>query len=559
VSKFAIAGVLGLAAGLAAAAPAHAGQAVVTFNQPGDVTVLAPAGVTGVDVRLAGGAGGGGGALLGAPGAGGAGALLGGHLATAPGSSLTVRIGGGGAGGAAPRAAGGKGGDMAAILAGTTYEVVAGGGGGGGGGRSGGDGGSADAAGLDGFSGQGNASGGGAGSAGAGGAGGAAFASPGAGQPGVNGGAGAGGAGGATTLTTTGAGGGGGGGIFGGGGGGGTSAAAYGAGGGGGGASFVDAQALPGATQALSPDAGASVRFTWDDESAPKLTLASMTFNPTTLSGVAGTELGDDGHVALTLSSGQTSTAPVGADGAYSVALPSLADGDYTVTATQSDAGGNHTTITGSFIVDTVGPTIDTSAIKDHYTLGSNAKAVFSCSDPNGVAACDGPATLDTSSLGDHALTITARDDAGNTSSVTVHYTVVPIVLAITLGSASPLGPFQLGVARDYTATATAQVTTNVDAAAFSVTDPSATAPGHLVNGAFVLPSALQVGATSMAATSLGTGALSGSPLALLQYTGPVDTDLVTLTFTQHIGATDVMRTGGYGKTLTFTLSTTTP
>ena len=83
-----IAGVLGLATGLAMAAPAHAGQAVVTFSQPGDVTVLAPAGVTGVDVRLEGGAGGTGGALLGVPGAGGAGALISGHLATDPGSPL---------------------------------------------------------------------------------------------------------------------------------------------------------------------------------------------------------------------------------------------------------------------------------------------------------------------------------------------------------------------------------------------------------------------------------------------------------------------------------------
>ena len=45
----------------------------------------------------------------------------------------------------------------------------------------------------------------------------------------------------------------------------------------------------------------------------------------------------------------------------------------------------------------------------------------------------------------------------------------------------------------------------------------------------------------------------------LLTYTGPTTTDPVTLGFRQAIGATDVLRAGTYSKTLTFTLSTTTP
>ena len=35
--------------------------------------------------------------------------------------------------------------------------------------------------------------------------------------------------------------------------------------------------------------------------------------------------------------------------------------------------------------------------------------------------------------------------------------------------------------------------------------------------------------------------------------------DAVTVTFRQAIGATDALRTGAYTRTLTFTLSTTTP
>ncbi len=51
----------------------------------------------------------------------------------------------------------------------------------------------------------------------------------------------------------------------------------------------------------------------------------------------------------------------------------------------------------------------------------------------------------------------------------------------------------------------------------------------------------------------------TGAPLNLLTYTGPVNGDLVTIGFRQAIGATDVLRSGSYGKTLTFTLSTTPP
>ena len=46
---------------------------------------------------------------------------------------------------------------------------------------------------------------------------------------------------------------------------------------------------------------------------------------------------------------------------------------------------------------------------------------------------------------------------------------------------------------------------------------------------------------------------------ALLTYSGPISNDAVSIAFRQHIGAGQALRTGSYGKTLTFTLSTTTP
>jgi hypothetical protein len=112
----------------------------------------------------------------------------------------------------------------------------------------------------------------------------------------------------------------------------------------------------------------------------------------------------------------------------------------------------------------------------------------------------------------------------------------VPATLSLAVGPNASFGAFTPGVAKDYTASTTATVTSTAGDAALTVSDP-----GHLVNGTFSLPSPLQV-AFSKAA-----------------WTAPVSNDPVTITFNQHIDATDPLRTGAYSKTLTFTLSTTTP
>ncbi len=65
--------------------------------------------------------------------------------------------------------------------------------------------------------------------------------------------------------------------------------------------------------------------------------------------------------------------------------------------------------------------------------------------------------------------------------------------------------------------------------------------PAYLMNGTFALPSPLEV------------------TFSKSSWTAPVSNDPVTINFKQHIGASDPLRTGSYSKTLTFTLSTTTP
>jgi X-Pro dipeptidyl-peptidase len=112
----------------------------------------------------------------------------------------------------------------------------------------------------------------------------------------------------------------------------------------------------------------------------------------------------------------------------------------------------------------------------------------------------------------------------------------VPATLALTLGGPASFGAFTPGLDRDYTAQTSATVVSSAGDATLTVSDP-----GHLTNGAFALPSPLQV---------------SFAPAA---WTGPVSDATVPISFAQHIGAEDALRTGAYGNTLTFTLSTTSP
>jgi hypothetical protein len=151
----------------------------------------------------------------------------------------------------------------------------------------------------------------------------------------------------------------------------------------------------------------------------------------------------------------------------------------------------------------------------------------------------------------DGPLTLTAvvTDEAGQTTSASIHLTVfndaaaatgigatVPATLSLTLGAPASFGSFTPGLDRTYTASTTADVISTAGDATLS-----AGGPVHLANGAFALPEAVSV---------------SISPAS---WSAPVSHAPVAIGFTQHVGATDALRTGSYAATLTFTLSTTTP
>jgi hypothetical protein len=140
------------------------------------------------------------------------------------------------------------------------------------------------------------------------------------------------------------------------------------------------------------------------------------------------------------------------------------------------------------------------------------------------------------------------------TAKGTVGGTVAP-TLSLTLGVPPTFAAFIPGVATDYTTSTTATVTSTAGDATLSVADPSPAHTGHLVNGEFFLPRALQASAGAAPADVGGVAA----PTTLRTYGGPVSSDVTTLAFRQAIDAGDALRTGTYAKTLTFMLSTTAP
>jgi hypothetical protein len=111
----------------------------------------------------------------------------------------------------------------------------------------------------------------------------------------------------------------------------------------------------------------------------------------------------------------------------------------------------------------------------------------------------------------------------------------VPATLSLTLGGPASFGAFTPGVAKDYSASTTATITSTAGDAALS------TSTVTLTNGAFTL-------AQPVAITPAKT-----------TWSEPVSGDVVPIAFKQTIGASEPLRSGTYRGDVTLTLSTTTP
>jgi hypothetical protein len=183
--------------------------------------------------------------------------------------------------------------------------------------------------------------------------------------------------------------------------------------------------------------------------------------------------------------------------------------------------------VNGSYVLDIDVPANQTATVAIPNPGGAKYVGVGAGA-PRLVGTADGLTTFTVGSGATHF-------SIGDSQQGGVGGTVAP-TLSLTLGAPASFGAFTPGVAKDYAATTTADVTSTAGNAALTVGEP-----GHLANGSFFLPEPLQV------------------EIAPATWTQPVSDATSLITFEQHINAGDALRTGAYAKTLTFTLTTTSP
>lgn len=114
------------------------------------------------------------------------------------------------------------------------------------------------------------------------------------------------------------------------------------------------------------------------------------------------------------------------------------AEGETTLETYAVDAAGNESQRATHVVrIDRTAPTVTITAPANHvaglvastsFVLGAVVDLEFECADAgSGVASCeatDGATTLPTTAVGDHSIDVVATDNAGNTTTRTLEYTV---------------------------------------------------------------------------------------------------------------------------------------
>jgi PKD repeat protein len=267
------------------------------------------------------------------------------------------------------------------------------------------------------------------------------------------------------------------------------------------------------------------------------------------------------------------------------------AAGTYTATVTVSDGKGGtgSTTLTVVVTQPNRNPTVQLSrnpagGVDPGTAIAFTAAAADADGDTltyawdfgdSGTSNVQNP-THTYASAGTYTARVTVSDGKGGSGTDAVVVTVngpvqdhtdtpqdvmatVPTVLKLNVTPSTTLGSIAPGVAHDYLATVAAEITSTAGDAALSVSDLSSNAPGHLVNGTYALASPVEAQATNATQTSAAFAPVGASPVTLLSYSAPVSSDPVTVGIRQRVSAGELLRAGSYSKTLTFTLTTSTP
>ncbi len=241
------------------------------------------------------------------------------------------------------------------------------------------------------------------------------------------------------------------------------------------------------------------------------------------------------------------------------ITVKNSGDAPLTISAAALQTGGNARAdeAPGDFAV------VSNTCVGTGVTIAPNATCVVNVGFKPTVTNKTSVARVRLTSTGDDAVESFYVVGKSTGSSLGGIGGAVDSVLALTLGSAPSFGSFAPATARNYDTAMSASVVSTAGNAILSVTDPSSTGTGKLVNGEFSLAQPLQVRANNAANTGTAFMPLSTTPggaVALLLYTTPTaGADAVTIGFRQAIGANDVLRSGNYSKTLTFTVATTAP
>jgi hypothetical protein len=172
-----------------------------------------------------------------------------------------------------------------------------------------------------------------------------------------------------------------------------------------------------------------TVNYTVVDKTAPVISLATP--EASAVYGLGEKVTADYGCSDEPGGSGLATCTGTVADGA---GVDTSSVGEKTFTVEAADNAGNKASKRVSYtVVDQSPPAISLTAPEEGatYSLGQRVVAAYSCVDQeggSGVASCAGTvpsgAPVDTSSFGQHTFEVTASDNAGNTTSTAVTYTV---------------------------------------------------------------------------------------------------------------------------------------